>query len=471
MTRGTAVRNIAIFLSLAFLFFRFYNIRESLFFFNDIGRDFLVLLDWQRSGKPPLLGPQTSALPFNQSAWYYYSFYPLFLLTGGSPYSTLLTNAVVYLAIFWLGLYLVRSKPYWQRLWLVVFALMVIHPQFIGQNRFVWNPSYLGPLLSLAIIAYLRLRQKFELKLVVLHGLALAFAVSMNYSAAPLAVAFIPLWFWQWRRRGWLLLATTFAGGVLANLGLLISELRHDFQITRAVLRPQAVIATNAPLLGKLIDLPTQLLGASTWFSWLLLGLMVLVFVVYQRQKKEKALLSADFFTLLWLLGLTIAITLLSPLVVQKHYIFAMLTAGFFVIAALPKQISLLIVMLLASYWLRPQQIRAHFAKAPRTVAQLEECFRGFCAQEKDPLFVSVTSGFHPYHNGPEHRYFLKRHGCDVRDEYYDPSGANKMAVVIDSGSYEHGKTAYHELTLFGPSEESYQYSCGGNIQIDVLKR
>lgn len=40
-----------------FIILSFYNIKDSYFFFNDVGRDMLVLHDWQLSGKPPLLGP------------------------------------------------------------------------------------------------------------------------------------------------------------------------------------------------------------------------------------------------------------------------------------------------------------------------------------------------------------------------------------------------------------------------------
>jgi len=59
-------------LAILFVILRLYNINNSLFFINDTGRDMAVLQSWQNTGKIPLLGPQTSALPINQSAIYFY---------------------------------------------------------------------------------------------------------------------------------------------------------------------------------------------------------------------------------------------------------------------------------------------------------------------------------------------------------------------------------------------------------------
>lgn len=70
---------VLIFILIVFIFLRVHRIEETLNFQNDIGRDYLVLLEWYQSGKPPLLGPQNSAVPFNQSAFYFYLFF-LFLL-------------------------------------------------------------------------------------------------------------------------------------------------------------------------------------------------------------------------------------------------------------------------------------------------------------------------------------------------------------------------------------------------------
>ena len=474
MTRAQKViRFSALFLALFFLFLRLYNIRDSFLFINDMGRDFLVLLQWKETGKPPLLGPLTSALPFNQSAWYFWSFFPAYLLTEGSPFSTFITNLALYLGTFLGGLYLVRHRLRWQRVWLLVFTGMTIHPQFIAQNRFVWNPSFVGPLLGLSILAYLRLRENFSWQMTFLHVFTLILAVSMNYSAAPALLAFGVIWLWQQRRHIFWLGGLSIVSGLTANIGTVFFELRHNFFLLKAVLRPEQVGQPNAPIWEKLQTLPFHLLATdSIWLSWLLILLLLIISFVYWRQKPvERVALSQDWSTLAILFGLTVLFTVLGPVAVQKHYLFAMLTTGFFFLAALPRQLALLLFIVLGSYWLRPQQLREHFARAPRTVQDLEQCFQTFCASHSQPFYVSVASDILPFHNGPEHRYFMRRYGCNVKDEYAEPGMARNMLVVEDNGVYHHGVTQFHELTLFGPSEERSVEYCGGNVRLHILEK
>lgn len=471
--REKLVRITAIFLALVFLFTRFYNIKDSLLFINDMGRDFLVLLDWQQTGKPPLLGPQTSALPFNQSAWYFYIFFPIFLLSGQSPYTTLVTNALVYLATLAAGLWLTRDRLRRQRIWLLVFALMIAHPQFIAQNRFVWNPSFVGPFLSLATIGYLLYRDRQSWRNALIAGTFLSLAVSFNFSAAPALIAFMIVGFWQMRMRAARLFLATVFSGILINAGTIIFELRHDFLLTKAMLRPDQAGQPNAPILQKISVLPQTLLGTDTpWFGWVLALVLLAAIAVYWRlRRQERRAISADWVTLTWLTVLTITFTIISPVAVQKHYLFAMATLLFFSIAALHRQLALLTVLVLSAYWFRPMQLRSHFVHAPRTVADLQACFAEVCAQEKQPLYVGVETDLLPFHNGPEHRYFMRQNGCIVKDEYREPGQANRMVVVEDNGRYIHGETTFHELTLFGPSDKVSEYACRGNVRVHILEK
>lgn len=438
-----------------------------------MGRDFLVLLDWEQTGKPPLLGPQTSALPFNQSAWYFYIFYPIYWLSGRSPLTTLITCAIIYLITFGFGLWLTRERPRRQRIWLLVFALMTIHPQFIDQNRFVWNPSFLGPFLALATLGYLRLRDQVSWTNVLLTTFFLALAVSFNYSAAPALIAFGLVAIWQLRGKVWRWVAGLALSGLIINAGTIIFELRHHFLLTQALLRPDQAGQPNAPWLTKIMALPQQLLATeSIWLGWVLIIMLIAAIGVYWYQhRREPAALSSDWVTLGWLTGLTIGLTMLSPVAIQKHYIFAMATLLFFAIAALHRRLAILVVLILAAYWLRPLQLRHYFTRAPRTVAELTACFAQVCAAETAPLYVSVETDLLPFHNGPEHRYFMRRAGCQVKDEYREPGQAKKMAVVVDNGTYRHGETSFHELTLFGLSTEQKVYSCGGNVKVHILQQ
>ncbi|HCC84942.1 MAG TPA: hypothetical protein DEP87_04655, partial [Candidatus Pacebacteria bacterium] len=139
-------------LSLGFIFLRLFKIETSLLFFNDIGRDFLQLWNWQQTGKPPLLGPQTSAMPFNQSAVYFYLLLPGYLLTRGSLLATIYTGVGVHLILLWSGVWWLRqNQPRWlSKFWLIV-GLLILQPEMVTQQRFVWNPSFIAGWTMLAL--------------------------------------------------------------------------------------------------------------------------------------------------------------------------------------------------------------------------------------------------------------------------------------------------------------------------------
>jgi len=261
---------VALLLMLLFLFFRFYQIDQSLLFFNDIGRDFLVLWQWQQSGKPPLLGPQTSALPFNQSAFYFYYLYPFYLFTNGWEYATLIACAAAYLVAFALGLYCLRQRPLWQKSLLLVFALLSIHPQFVLQQRFVWNPSFLPLFLIAAFYLFLELEQRFRAQkswpacLVAAFALSLAAATALSYSALPAMAAFLLVALFLFRRRAWLLYLASIPALAVVNLPTLIFELRHNFLLTQMMLSREKLPQDANYLSAKLSSLQNYVFALPT---------------------------------------------------------------------------------------------------------------------------------------------------------------------------------------------------------------
>ena len=78
---------------------------------------------------------------------------PAYLLTNQSPFATIYTGVIFYLAMFTFGLYYLRKNKWYQNLLIVSFFFVTIHPQFIVQNRFVWNPTFIGPLLFLSFFS------------------------------------------------------------------------------------------------------------------------------------------------------------------------------------------------------------------------------------------------------------------------------------------------------------------------------
>ncbi|HKY74447.1 MAG TPA: hypothetical protein VJ246_04000 [Patescibacteria group bacterium] len=454
-----------------FAFLRLYKLDTSLEFFNDLGRDFLVMYDWQATGKPPLLGPQTSTIAFNQSAWYFYVLYPFYLLFSQSLFSTTYAMLFYSLGLFAITYALIRM--YASELttsFFFFFFLSAVHPELVAQQRFVWNPSFVLPALTVTLFGLFVLQKAWKSWLVWLVSAGMSFAISMSYSAVPVLVGFFLSIGILWRKR-LLLFIVAFATSLLFwNAPTIFFELRHNFLLTNMVTTRGSLPQMRSDIPSKLQAYGTYLFStetvrsASVMFSIFILVLIVARTTIMSPWKKEFSMTS------LILLG-SLAATLISPFDIQPHYIFPILTLIFGLVAFLPMPAAGVLVIGAALYWLNPQHVLKYTEPALRTVKQIEHCAQTVCAQEKQPMFVSEQAGFHVFHTGPEYRFLFKKYGCDIRSIETNPSLANRMAVVVDNSIYEHGKTAYNELTLFGPSTAKNKYVCEGNIQVVMLQK
>lgn len=464
-----------------FLFSRLFQIKDSFFYLNDMGRDSLVLLDWQKTGKPPLLGPQTSALPFNQSAFYFYLLYPFFLLTDGSPYAALFTVNAYYLLFFILGFVLIlRTKEKKvMRVFLLSLFLIILHPQFIIQNRFVWNPSFIGPLILLSFFLFYFSITYFSLKKMLFLGFTLALATSLSYSVAPILIGFGAASVVYLKKKSLILGASLIFWLGFFNLPTLFFELRHHFLLTQMMLHQAKIkqVGTDFPSKIKgLFDFALTSYPAD-WQRFLaFIFLISVLFGAWIYLHKPNHLIASDkerqplFFSSLLILLVGIGITFLFPIPILAHYIFGIVTLGAIVLAALPNKIRIPVIFIFGAFWILPLFTQQYFKPAVRTVSQMQKCYKTFCAQEKRPIYVSLQSGILPFHNGPEHRYLLRAAGCDVKDIETE-TNANRMAVVIESSEFTFGKTEYAELNTFAPTAQDQSFVCQDNLQINVLSR
>lgn len=463
-----------ILIALTYIFSRLYKIETSLLFFNDIGRDFLVLFRWDQSGKPPLLGPQTSALPYNQSAFYFYMLYPLYLISGHSPFATIYTAVIFYILILFFGVFYLKNNKTLRNSFLLSYLLIIVHPQFIIQNRFVWNPTFLGPLILLSFYSFQKLKKNFTKFNLAVFSLSLTFAVSLNYSAAPLFIAFM-VWaliiFWKDFKFIKIYISSVLAG-LFWNLPTVAFELRHGFLLTKMLLSGNRPPQESITFIQKSADLFKFVFYLIPYKTALLFSSFIGVssLVTFQKNLKYK-IDSSHLVSAVFLLLLTVFITYLAPISMQAHYIFAVLTMLFIVISFLNKYLYLLVFISLSYFWLQPNVFSSYFRTPYRTVEQTQECARMLCENEKNPMFVSVQSDLHPYHNGMEFKYMFSEKGCDIKEIDTQNSEANMMSVVVDHSEYTHGKTNYNELSLFGKSEIENEYQCTGDIRILILKR
>lgn len=486
---------MALSLSLGFIWLRFYKIEISLAFFNDIGRDFLELWEWQKTGKPPLLGPQTSALPFNQSAVYFYLLMPVFLVTSASLLSTIYTCGLIYAGLIWLGCWwTARYQSSWQKqLWLLI-VLLALQPQMIIQQRFVWNPSFIVG--WLAIVLWLSWQlvatppKNWRWSHLAIWGGFISLAASFSYSVAPVIIAAAVLSFFWWHWNAIKLWFWAGVGLVFWNLPTLVFELRHGFLLTKMMLHGDKLSQIPTTWQTKFWEIGQYLVGVipgatsqfqinltqTLWLIWIGLvssWLMKELFNWWQWRNSAGQLrrFSPRFiFTASWWLG-SLVITVLMPVAVQSHYIFGLLLLGLASLVTLPHRSRWLVIIALLFIWLQPGWFRVYWHPARHSLDQLEACSQQICQQVKAPLFVSIQAGYHPYHNATEYLYLLRRAGCDIKDVANFPESAALMAVIEDASVYEHGKTAYNELTLFGPSQVKDTISCQSDLKVYLLAK
>jgi hypothetical protein len=419
------------------------------------------------------LGPQNSAVPFNQSAVYFYMFYPVFILSDMSFLTTFITNLALHFTVIVLGYWALdkfQDKKLQLKLILVT-LLASLQPQLVRQHRYVWNPSLVFVSIASSFFLFYLLKQKFTCQRLWLFAFSLAFAVAMNLSAVPAMIAFLILALVTLRKHWLKIVGALFVAGNVLFLPYWVFELRYNFQIIKRVLGRQ-VLTLNQSLLSPIVKLKRMsqyIIGLQPDIStWILVGLLI---ILTAGLIKKSEFLSKWSRYSTWLLLLTLFLMFVTPVPIESHYIFAPLAFLLIAIVGINQRtVKITIMSILLLIWLRPVQIKSYFTKAPRTYAQLESCFEYICSQETEPIFVS-TQAKHPYHTGPEFRYLMIKHGCDVKHIETQTTEANKMAVVNDQSEYMHGKTAFDELTLFGEAGEVEVYECEADVRVHILAR
>lgn len=467
-----------------FIFLRTYKISDSLFFQNDIGRDYLYLIEWQQSGKPPLLGPQNSALPFNQSAFYFYLLFPIFFITKGWFLASHLTSLIFHVIFFVVGsLYLFKSQQ--KKLWWIfftVFLLGAIHPQLVVQHRYIWNPSFVWLAVVVATLSFFRLYEKFTAKWLWLFAFNITFAIAMSVSAGPALLAFIILSAFFLRKHLFKIIGAVFLAGNFWFLPYWFFELRYNFQIIKRVFGRRVLVMDPGRLTVqyKLESMSKYLLDLKIpWYLVITCFILILglAWVQLSKRKKSKDKISLSEFSI-WLLLITTVISLVFPVTIEAHYIFPFLAFFHIIIADYlvssqkrVQKILLLAVLVVMVWWLRPKKIQSYIKSAPRSYDQIERCFQSVCSQINEPVFVSVQSKHYRYHTGPEFRYMALRHGCQMKYVEIGSKTAELMMVVADQSDYIHGETKFDELTLFGEASEERIISCENGIQVHLLRK
>jgi hypothetical protein len=337
----------------------------------------------------------------------------------------------------------------------------------VEQQRFIWNPSFVLPSLMVSMFSFVLYEKTQRKSLLILSAFSLAFAVALNFSAFPTWIAFCVTAILIWKKDGIVFFIYSIAAHLFWNLPTVLFEIKRQFLLTKLILERGMMPQERLGLEQKFASLFSYIFSHNVGHVQIFLILFIVAFFLSFFFLLKKQTSSTIFVLFLF----TQIFTFIAPFDIQSHYIFPMLTAGILLIAFLPSPWSIAISLLMVLFWSSPVYIRDYLRPARRTVDQLEQCAQQFCAVEKEPIVVSTQAGFHVYHTGPEYRYLFKKHGCHVKTLETEGEFAEKMAVVVDNSGYNHGVTAFHELTLFGPSVPTHQMFCDGNLKIVTLMR
>lgn len=462
-------------LIVVFSILRLYSIQDSLLFFSDMGRDFLVFQKWQVSGKPPLLGPQNSALPFNQSPIYFYYLYIFYLLTNHSLYATIIAGVVFHIFIMLGGCFLLHKYEELHLPWVICWILLTINPQMVMQHRYIWNPSFVAGCLVLAFFSFLIIRKKFSWKLSFIFSGSLALANGFSYSAAPtiiLFMLFIP--FFLSTKVYAKLLVSLVISLTIVNAPLIFFEVRHNFTLTKLMLHYDKIEQAVPPFSEKVWAILSLSFSMNHYKLLFILAVIFSAFFMYRYKKSEQkdAFFSLGFTSVLFLASLLVLA--IVPVSVQPHYIFGVISFFAIMIAFLGRKTSILATLILLGIWGDPNTVQSYFTKAWRTVQETEDCSIKVCSIIKQPTFVSLQSTYHDYHTGTEYRYLFGEHGCkifDIEQSLVESSNVNTMLVVSEQVDYQHDKTSFNELTLFGNSQMTNTIECSPDLKIHVLTR
>lgn len=438
----------------------------------------MVLFNWHQTWKPPLLGPQMSVIPFNQSAMYFYVLFPMFVLTSHSVISSTLTVTLLYLLLFWMGIFVFRHRPLFLRSLLFVAFIFIIHPQFIIQQRFVWNPSLVAACMATSVYALLLIREKYSLLRALTFSLSLALAIGFSFSAIPATLVIFLAGLWFSIKKRLQLISLMLISVFLVYLPNLAFEVRHNFVLIKAILENGMLSQGNQVISNKLVDLassllplPPTVLGSQTLNTLLFLSILVLLQLYRLLKKQASEQQKNHVLILLILLTTTVFLQLISPVGIAKHYIFPILTLAIMLFSFFELRFQVVLIVLSVLIFSTSSFLSEYLSLPELPLHIKQSCAQVICANEKAPLMVSEQSSRHPYHSAWAYQYLLAEAGCQVVPVEPNSTRAKKMVVILDNTSYEHGRTAYNELTQFGESQVISTYDCLDPLSAVILSK
>lgn len=308
---------------------RLYNIRNTVVFLGDEGRDALVVKRIIVDGKFTLLGPTASVGGFYLGPIYYYFMVPFLYLWNLDPVGPAVMVALM-------GTATVAILYGLNRAWFGPFAasitslLYATAPGIIRFSRSSWNPNPM-PLFSLICISSLHyaLTRK-RISLAVIAGASFGIAVQLHYLGLALGIIMAALTLLHLKKQFWLKFAfAQFIGFLIGASPFVAFEVRHGFPNTKTILE---FVTRNGQTTGPRSLNPLWLIFEITRFnfesvlgshfasiaptlSWIFLALILAAVITLVRKRGLRDPLTITILTF-WTLG-TVGLGLYRG---QLHY-------------------------------------------------------------------------------------------------------------------------------------------------------
>lgn len=222
------------------LVLRMYRIGETMTFLEDEGRDLLIVKRMLDTGRPVLLGPQTSMGNMYLGPLYYYFITPALALAGMNPIGPAsllaLSGVLTTYLLFWLG-----KKWFSPTSGYLAAGLFATLPFSVSVTRASWNPNLVPLVATLMLISYHQLVfTQSRLRNWLIYGGLIGIMVQLHYmtlifcGVMSLSVA------WSYRTRPLILvkgMLFSLIGGLITLSPFILFEARNNWVNTHAITR------------------------------------------------------------------------------------------------------------------------------------------------------------------------------------------------------------------------------------------
>lgn len=161
------------------IFLRFYNLRSSVMFQGDQGRDVLVVSRIFKNLDPVFIGPVTSIGNMYLGPFYYYFMLPFLFLTYPDPMGPVFAVAALSILTIFL-LFKITSKIFDRKTAYLTTIFFTLSAGVVNLARFSWNPN-IAPFFSLLMFYFTYLAWKKNAKYWLMVSVCFSLLIQLHY--------------------------------------------------------------------------------------------------------------------------------------------------------------------------------------------------------------------------------------------------------------------------------------------------